>query len=284
MKVEYIPGLEDGSVLYISATVASEHPLHPYIRSRIDLLPDIDLGRIVQSAGSWSRRYFAPRVVDATRGKEELPQNLAAFRGIVIGGSIHRWLPQREQLAAWQEDLILFVQRAIVNENLPFLGLCGGAQIACLALGGIVRPNPADLFPLHRKEGKLLVRTSKVELTAAGRRDKIFVGCGSELEMQEAHHDWLAEIPPGCEVLARTKDLANTVIAWEDRVRLFLTHPEMSLDLLRRLVGTVAETSHDDETRAALLAALPGLRPTPEANARVVANFLTHFCAKHARA
>ncbi len=271
-----LPGLGEGSVLYVSAVVAEHHPLHRGFRGRAEPPPDIDLARILASAGGWVRRYFAPRVIDGTRGKAALPASLDGYSGLVVGGSLHTCLLEGRDLEPWQSDLVELVRVAIHEAKLPYLGLCGGGQLGLLALGGNVRSNPPGLAGPGSPAGALLVRTGTMRLTAAGRSDPIFKDCPAEVPMLESHKEWLAELPPGARVLADSDDLPQQVIAWGDSVRLFQPHPELTVDYIRRLLEEMAPDMDDPEP---VLRAVAKLTPTPDANRRIVRNFLSEFCA-----
>src|SRR5262245_33114677 len=66
-----IEGLSKRSILYVSATVHPDHELHGTMRRLVDPLPDMDLGRVVESSGKWIRDYFVEKVIDGT--KDPLP-------------------------------------------------------------------------------------------------------------------------------------------------------------------------------------------------------------------
>lgn len=273
---ERLRGLPHGSVLYISATIAQNHSLHQTFRRSLDRQPDIDLGRIVRGSGSWIRTFFAPSVIDGTQGCKSLKGELHRYRGIVIGGSVHRY---SGVLTFWQKELIDLVAYAILDRQMPFLGLCGGGQIGLLALGGKVAPNLEGMARQGSPAGTLVVRTTEVVLTDAGKRDPIFKNCPDRLLMHEAHQDYFAKIPKEATVLAWAKGVPNLVVGWADRVRLFLSHPEMSVDFMKKLATTVCDSTEDGEARSRLLESIDSLRPTPEANRQVVANFLVEVCS-----
>lgn len=271
-----IPGLREGSVLYVSAVVAEHHPLHRGFRSRAEPPPEIDLARILESSGRWVRRYFAPRVIDGTLGRGVLPRRLDGYSGLVVGGSLHTCLLEDRELEPWQRDLVALIRTAVLDFGLPYLGLCGGGQLGLLALGGNVRSNPAGLAGPGSPAGALLVRTGMMRLTEDGLEDPIFKGCPAEVPMLESHKEWLAELPPGARVLANSDDLPQQVVAWGDGVRLFQPHPELTVGYVRRLLEEMAP---DMEDPAPILAAASRLTPTPVANRRIVRNFLTELCA-----
>ena len=281
-----IPGLPDNSILYISATIHPDHPMHSIFRKHVDPKPDIDLGRLVESSGSWIRRYFVEKVIDGTC--EPLPPDLSKYRGVVIGCSMHYMSPERGEVAPWQRKMMDLIRRAVFDYQLPFLGLCGGGQIGFAALGGRVGPNPKGVGMDPEREGSLVLRTTTIDLTEEGRSDPIFRGCPPSFGMQAIHSDYLTEYPDGFCVLANSADIPNQALAFGDNVRLFGIHPEMSADFVHTMHEVVinngvfrSEKNLGPHPKKILFDAARKFVATPEANARVVRNFLTEFCAKH---
>ncbi len=209
-----IAGLPDRSILYISANVHASHPMFNLVRTHIDPLPDLDLARISRALGPWVRKYFAERVIDAT--SEDLPSDIARYRGIMVGCSVHSVNTDRGELAPWQSRPMTFVRRAILEHDKPFLGLCGGGQIGFAALGGKVRENPVGVGFTPERRGSMVVRTTQVNLTDDGRAHPIFRGCPDTLGIQALHSEYLAEIPrdPRFQVLAQSSDVPNQVVAF----------------------------------------------------------------------
>lgn len=265
----------EGSVLFISAHIDPTHENYDMYRPGIDSPPDFDLNRLVETAGGWTRRYFCPRIIDAPSDERVYPMNPGGLSAVVVAGSLHYCSESRGTLAAWQDELISFVAKSILEWKIGFLGLCGGGQIGLRALGGTVEPNPPDLgSPMDYLDGNVLVRTSDLFLTEDGRRDPIFFGCPARFEVHEAHGDYLAGVPDGMTVLARSRDLPNQVLGWHDRVRLFQPHPELSLSLMRRVLHELSGRT-DSPAEARRLGLLSTrLRETRIANERIVPNFL----------
>ena len=266
----------EGSVLFISAHIDPAHENYGMYRPKIDPPPDFDLNRLVEAAGQWTRRYFCPKIIDAPSDDCVYPKNPDGLSAVVIAASLHFWSDARGALVPWQDELIRFVRKSILDWNLGFLGLCGGAQIGLRALGGTVEPNPAGLgSPVDYLEGNVLVRTGELLLTEHGRADPIFLGCPARFEVLEAHGDYLAGVPKNMKVLANSPDLPNQVLGWEDRVRLFQPHPELSLSLIRRVLQELSEWTHHAPAEVKRLGQVSErLRETRIANERIVPNFL----------
>ena len=264
-----------GSVLFVSVHIDPDHRNYGVYRPAIDPPPDFDLNRLIETTGPWARKYFHSEVVDAPDRSPAFPTSPDGLSAVVIAASLHYWSEARGKLAPWQDQVIQFVKKSILEWNLGFLGLCGGAQIGLRALGGSVEPNPPGFgLASNSLDDGVVVRTSELVLTGDGRADPIFSGCPSRFGVLEAHGDYLARVPEGVKVLANSHDLPNQVLGWGDRVRLFQPHPEMSLSLIRRILRALGSHSHSPAEAIRCRQVSKGLRETRIANERIVANFL----------
>ena len=264
-----------GSVLYISAHLDDGHEARRMYRPWLDPPPDYDLNRLIETTGEWAREFFCKRIVDAGSEDRAYPADPNGLSAIVVGGSLLFWSAARGPLDGWQEELIAFVRKAILDWGLGYLGLCAGAQIGLRALGGTVMPNPPtmELNDLTLA-GDVVVRTAELVLTEEGIRDPVFAGCPPRFAVHESHGDYLAELPDDVVVLAESSDVPHQALAWYERVRLFQPHPELSLSFMRRVLHMRARgaTSHAEAERLQRLSA--SLRETRVANERIVVNFL----------
>ena len=279
-----IAGLPDRSILYVSVVTHPDHPLHGFMR-RVHATPDIDLARYVECLGPWVRRYFADEVIDGTTTPP--PEDLSPYRGVVIGCSMHYFNPVRAPLAPWQTALVRFLRRVIFEAKLPFLGVCGGANLGHLALGGALQTNPKGPGVDPERDGSIVIRTTELELTEEGRADPLFRSCPAKLGMHAAHSDYVAELAPGCRALAHAADIPNHAIAYGDGVRLVTgMHPEMSDELFLKVGEALAETGKfgtNPTNRDGILRSLQRVSPTPHANQHLLPNFLRELCADPSR-
>jgi GMP synthase-like glutamine amidotransferase len=277
-----IPGLPDGSVLYISVVTHPDHPLHAINRAHLHPAPDFDVGTYVQRIGPWIRRYFAPHIIDGTTSSP--PADLTPYRGVVIGCSLHYFSDYRTQLAPWQLELIAFLRRVIFEARLPFYGVCGGAYLGHLALGGRLVPNVKGPGIDPEAEGSIIFRTTEITLTDDGRVDPLFRSAPPSFGMHHLHSDYIAELAPGCRALAHSADIPNQAIAFGDRVRLLPgAHPELSDAFLRKSSPAFINTGQfgTDPTKSTeMMSVLSHLAPTPYTNQHLLPNFLRYFCAQ----
>lgn len=268
-------GIAKGSVLFISAHIDPAHENYGMYRPSIDPPPDYDLNRLIETAGGWTRQFFCREIVDAPSENRVYPTDPAELSAIVVGGSLHFWSAARGSLAAWQEELVSFVGKCILEWDLGYLGLCAGGQIGLRALGGTVEPNPPDVgSAADTLAGDVLVRTGELVLKEDGLNDPVFLGCPPRFSVQESHGDYLAGVPEDMTVLAESVDLPNQVLGWHDRVRLFQPHPELSLSLMRRVLRESARRASSPAETRRLERISAQLRETRVANQRVVPNFL----------
>ncbi len=276
----HVPGLPERSILYVSANVGPDHPLRESVVTYMDPLPDLDLNRITASLGSDSRRYFAEKVIDGT--VDELPTDLSGFRGLVIGCSAYSVNLERGPLQPWQERVIALIRRAVFEYKLPYLGLCGGGQLGFVALGGRVGGNPKGVGFKPEQSGSLAIRTTRIELTEAGKADPLFEGCEPSFGMTAIHSDYMAEFPSeGFTVLANGQDIPNQVMAYGDRVRLLGLHPEVTAEFLARTINPVIDAgAFSSVPKDELRATFANLCPSPGSNQLILKNFLTHFCSR----
>lgn len=254
------------------------------MRKIVDPLPDMDLGRVVESSGPWIREYFAEKVIDGTT--ESLPTDLSPYSGLVVGCSLHFVNPAREPIFPWQTRIMDLIRTAVHDYRMPFLGMCGGGQLGLTALGGRVGYNPKGVGFYPDNEGSLLIRTTQVEQTEAGRNDPLFKGMPQRFGLQAIHSDYLIEAPAesGFRPLAHASDLPNQIIAYRDKAWLLGAHPEMSKQFILGLAESFIATGAFPVPTERLRGAISGIQETTEANNLIVRNFLTEACAPYERA
>jgi GMP synthase (glutamine-hydrolysing) len=116
---------------------------------------------------------------------------LADYDGVAVTGSalnIYDGGPHIER----QIELA----RAVFEAGVPFFGSCWGLQLAVVAAGGHVRPNP---------RGREFGFGRRIALTAAGRAHPMYAGKPEVFEAVTVHRDDIAGLPAGAVELARNE-------------------------------------------------------------------------------
>jgi putative glutamine amidotransferase len=127
---------------------------------------------------------------------------------------------------------------------LPVLGICRGAQIFNVALGGSLVPDlPSAGFQDHGKgpEGN---RVHDVTI-AAGSRLRSIAGCDTA-EVNTSHHQAMDRPGKGLAIVARSTDGVAEAAEWEEPegkpfVLLVQWHPERMTDVRSPVAGTIRQ-------------------------------------------
>lgn len=113
---------------------------------------------------------------------------IAGYDGIVITGSaLHVW--QGEPAALRQVEMA----REVFRAGVPFFGSCWGLQVAAVAAGGAVTPNP---------NGREIGFSRKITLTGAGLIHPMHRGRPLAFDAPTVHLDAVTTLPPDITVTA----------------------------------------------------------------------------------
>lgn len=119
--------------------------------------------------------------------------------------------------------------RRAYQAQIPSFGSCWAAQIAVVAAGGQVQPNP---------NGREMGIARKIELTPAGRAHPMYIGKASVFDGYTSHDDMITHLPPGAVVLSRNPWTQVQSIAVTHQGGTFWGlqyHPEYDLHEMARL-------------------------------------------------
>jgi putative glutamine amidotransferase len=135
----------------------------------------------------------------------------------------------RKDRDAWELGLV----RAALDRGLPVLGICRGAQVLNVALGGTLRQHlPEETGDDTHRPGVGVFATNRVDVTPGSLLASVL---GPSAEVACYHHQAVADLAPGLRVVARTAD--GVVEAVEMPSAEFVLavqwHPEQTLDDLR---------------------------------------------------
>lgn len=129
---------------------------------------------------------------------DQFPE-ISVYSAVIIGGT-----PD----AVYKKDELEYLERefgyvsGIVSRDIPVLGICGGAQLLSMVLGGEVKPNKV------REIG-----TYDVSLTGAGKKSPLFAGFPERFPVVQWHGDTFS-IPDGAKHLASSPDCTNQAFSF----------------------------------------------------------------------
>jgi GMP synthase-like glutamine amidotransferase len=127
----------------------------------------------------FTQKGFLSTTVDLSRG-ERLPKSCENIEAVVcLGGPMN--VDEEERYPYLKEEKS-FIQQ-ILAEDIPFLGICLGAQLLARACGAAVGKSPV-------KELGFL----PVNFTEKGREDPLFLGMGESITVFQWHED-MFDIP-----------------------------------------------------------------------------------------
>ena len=179
---------------------------------------------------AWFGEWFAAAgagydVLHANR--ETVPADLADHDALVVlGGEMGAnddddfgWLGPTRKLID-----------SVVTEDLPFLGICLGHQLAAVALGGEVQRNP---------RGRALGLTP-LGLSDIGRTDELLRDIPSGSLAVQWNSDIVTRLPDGAAVLATSPDGTVQAARFGRRAWGLQIHPEVSPDTFRGWIAAEA--------------------------------------------
>ncbi|HSJ22144.1 MAG TPA: type 1 glutamine amidotransferase [Nocardioidaceae bacterium] len=209
-----------------------------------------------QCPPGWVGEWLAEtgRVVDVRRPYrgDDLPGRLDDHGGLlVLGGSMDAGSDDRHPWLGGVKHLL----RAAAAEQVPALGICLGHQLAAVALGGSVHPNP-----LGQQIGVLDVGWS-----AAVVDDPLLGPVSGARRAVQWNNDVVAVLPPGAEVLARAVTGEVQAARFAPTVWGVQWHPEVGEEIVRAWADNDRDSAVErgvdvDEYVAAVAAARDELR------------------------
>jgi GMP synthase-like glutamine amidotransferase len=167
---------------------------------------------VVEAAGHTLDRWVVP-----VGGSPKPPTSYDAI--MVFGGSMH---PDQDERFAWLEREEGFLRTAL-EEDVPLLGVCLGAQMIARAAGAEVRPAREPEIGWY-----------EIELTAEGRADPV-LGALPERASAFQWHSYTFGVPEGAVELARSPVCTQAFRA--GRAWGLQFHAEVTLPMVRAWVA-----------------------------------------------
>ncbi|MFI7110714.1 type 1 glutamine amidotransferase [Nonomuraea sp. NPDC050227] len=196
-------------------------------------------------------------VVRPYRG-EPVPER-AADGLIVLGGAAAAWEDER---SPWQPATRALLRRAVA-EGTPTLGICLGAQLLTMALGGTV----------ERGGNGLEVGACEVVALPAAASDRLLSGVPARATAIQYHQDAMTRLPQGAVPLMTGAQYPNQAYRVGERAWAVQFHPEATPEIFTSWTAE-SDLAAAEDLNAAVKAAGPALvatwRPVAQAFAQVV--------------
>ncbi|MGV8859114.1 gamma-glutamyl-gamma-aminobutyrate hydrolase family protein [Rhodoglobus sp.] len=144
---------------------------------------------------------------------------------------------------AWEDELV----RQALDADLPFLGICRGAQVLNVALGGTLHQHLPDVVGHGNYQvGGGIFSHLPVEIEANSQIDQVLGGQAEPLVVPLYHHQAIDRLADGLVVTARTSD--DVIEAVELPSATFAVavqwHPEAAPEDIRLFEGLVEAARH----------------------------------------
>lgn len=134
-----------------------------------------------------AQQGFSSKTIEVWRG-DPLPEDLSGIQAVVcLGGPMNVYEEEQYPFLKREDSLI----RKVIEEDVPFLGICLGSQL-------LAKANGARVSRAREEE----IGFSQVRLTEEGMRDPLLKGVPSEMEVFQWHGDTF-DIPAQAAWLAR---------------------------------------------------------------------------------
>ncbi|HCE68460.1 MAG: hypothetical protein A2X82_06115 [Geobacteraceae bacterium GWC2_55_20] len=175
--------------------------------------PEVPPGNIIDNLEQLEQPYFLHHPYLG----ETLPDLRDITAMIVMGGAMGA---NDDKLHPFLTELKLLIRR-VVEHGRPYLGICLGGQLLAAACGGRVVSNRWEELG-----------TLEVNLTAAGKYDRLFAGLEGSFTTFQWHHDSF-DIPPDAVLLASSPACQHQAFrigacAWGTQF-----HPEVTEEIIR---------------------------------------------------
>lgn len=133
---------------------------------------------------------------------------------IVMGGPMDVW---EEEKYPWLKTEKMAIRKAIIDLELPYLGICLGHQLLATALGGKVEP-------MQEPEVGIL----EIELTEDGMKAPLFNGLDQKFKCLQWHGAEVTRAPPDSKIIAQSPACAIQALQFGETVFSMQCHVELT--------------------------------------------------------
>lgn len=158
--------------------------------------------------------------------------------------------PATEDPGADRDDWEFALLAAALRRGLPVLGICRGAQVLNVALGGTLHQHLPEVVGHDGHQVGAAVFTTRTAHTVPGTRTAALLGPTTQVPCY--HHQAIAELGAGLVVAARGDDgvIEAVELPGAPFVLAVQWHPEENLDDLRLFAAVVAAARQNAADRA----------------------------------
>ncbi len=141
----------------------------------------------------------------------------------VMGGPMDVW---QEESHPWLVGEKAAIKSAVVDNEMPFLGVCLGHQLLADALGGTVGPSKIPE-----------IGVLDVDVTSEGQQSPFFNGVPHTIKSLQWHSAEVQTLPPNCSILASSPACAINAMGYGDRALTIQFHVEVEPDTVTNWAG-----------------------------------------------
>ena len=153
---------------------------------------------------------------------------------IILGGPISAYEEEKYPFLRYEFALL----ETALEQKLPTVGICLGAQILARVLGGKV----------YRGENGREVGWCEVQFNLAGSQDWLFQNFPDRLKVFESHQDTF-EIPSGCIHLALSDKYINQSFRYQNTAWALQFHLEFNQQVLRDCASVIKQELLDSKIK-----------------------------------
>lgn len=137
----------------------------------------------------------------AVRVRPQKPKSIDQFDGLLIGGGddisvalYHKHLEPAVKVDEERDNLELTLAKEALERNMPLLGVCRGAQMLNIAMGGTLHE---DMYTIYKQAPKMRTVLPKKKIKLRENSDLVEIMGGESFRVNALHHQSMNKIGPG---------------------------------------------------------------------------------------